>query len=113
MARRRDQGLRAYRASGIVYPRLFGYVRSPSSGIIEVVEHEAATIRLILSLVADGKSVRAVKQLLDERNLRGRSGNLFQLRDISCDGKAKRHLLRQSRDTIVGALEALSRHYLR
>jgi DNA-binding transcriptional MerR regulator len=81
IARRTERGLRAYRASGrVVFPRLYGYRRTAVG--IEVVESEAAIIRLVLEMLAKGKSVEEIKQLLDGRNLRGRSGNLFQERDI-------------------------------
>jgi hypothetical protein len=79
--RKTKKALRSYRNSGEVkFPRLYGYRQTPA-GIV-VVEQEARIIRLILELLSDNKSIRDVKRLLDARNLRGRSGNLFTEREI-------------------------------
>ena len=82
VTRRTVQGLRRYRTSGeIKFPRIYGYRQTPNG--IEVVEEEGRIIRLILGMLSDDKSVQEIKRLLDARNLRGRSGNLFTLRDIA------------------------------
>ena len=44
--------------------------------------NEAKIIRLVLHLLADGKTVREIKHYLDERNVRNRSGNLLSSREI-------------------------------
>jgi hypothetical protein len=81
IARRTERGRRAYRASGeVLYPRLYGYRRTAVG--IEIIESEALVIRSILTMLADGKSVESVKHLLDARNLRNRSNNLFTQREI-------------------------------
>ena len=80
-ARRTERGLRHYRNSGqVLYPRLFGYHRTDVG--IEVVESEARIVRLILRMLAAGKSPKEIKRALDEMDLRSRSGNRFTEREI-------------------------------
>jgi hypothetical protein len=79
--RKTKKALRSYRNSGALkYPRLYGYRQTPNG--IELIENEAKIVRLILQLLSDDKSIREIKRLLDARNLRGRSGNRFALREI-------------------------------
>jgi hypothetical protein len=84
--RRTRQRLRSYYASGQVkFPRIFGYRQTPNG--IEIVEGEGRIIRLVLGMLADGRTIPDVKRHLDSMNLRGRSGNLFTLRDIAAMAK--------------------------
>ena len=81
VARKTKKALRSYRNSGkLKFPRLYGYRQTPSG--IQVVENEAKIIRLVLHLLADGKTVREIKHYIGERNMRNRSGNLLSSREI-------------------------------
>jgi CheY-like chemotaxis protein len=79
--RKTRKRLRSYYDSGrLKLPRIFGYRMKPE-GIV-VVEDEAKVIRLILELLADGRSIPEIKSHLDQLNARNRSGNLFSRREI-------------------------------
>ena len=82
IVRRTQREFRKYRNSGrIKFPRLYGYLQTPSG--IQIVEEEARVIRIVLGLLAMGKDVDEVKGVLDKRGIRNRSGNLFSMREIT------------------------------
>jgi hypothetical protein len=65
-----------------VFSARLGNRQEDKEGGIEVVESEARIVRLILRMLAAGKSPEEIKRHLDAMNLRSRSGNRFTEREI-------------------------------
>lgn len=83
VARKTKRGLTRYRNSGeVTYPRLLGYRQTPNG--IEVVEDQAKSVRIILGLLALGRSPADIKKELDLRGARNGSGDKF------CEDEIKR-----------------------
>lgn len=81
VARRTQRAVDRYRNSGEVkYPRIYGY-RQTLDGV-EVVPDEAKVIRIAFGLLAMGKTLDGIKQDLDKRGIRNRSGNRFTSDEI-------------------------------
>ncbi len=73
--------IKKYQSSGdIIYSRIFGYRRINDKIVID--EKEAKTIRLVFSLFIQNKTPEQIKIVLDSKNLRNRSLNLFTTREI-------------------------------
>jgi hypothetical protein len=72
--RRTKSRLNAYRHSpDLRYSRLYAY-RMSSKGHIEVVPSEAAIVKLVFSLFAEGLTAKEIKRKLDGSDLRNRAG---------------------------------------
>jgi Recombinase len=106
VARKTEKGLRRYRNSGEVrFPRIYGY--HETSGGVEVVENEAKCVRIIIGMLALGRSPEQVKKEMDKRDERNRSGDRF------CEDEILRMLKPVYMGMILGASGKMvpSKHY--
>src|SRR5208337_1641137 len=84
VARKTQRAVSRYRNSSgeVKYPRIYAYRQTPDG--VEVVEEEAKIVRIILGMLALGRSPAEVKKELDRRGARNRSGDKF------CEDEIKR-----------------------
>ena len=107
VARKRQRGVDRYRRTSgeIKFSRLYAY-RQTTNGV-EVVEDEAKVVRIILGLLALGRSPADIKKEMDLRGARNGSGDKF------CEDEIKRMLKPVYMGRIQGSSGKMvpSKHY--
>jgi hypothetical protein len=81
--RRRKSRLAKYRASPyLAYSRLYAFRRN-AEGRVEIVPSEAAIVKLVFGLFADGLTAQEIKRELDAKDLRNRAGYRWTAAEIT------------------------------